>query len=289
MKIGLIGFNIGTREGTDVVEVAQAAEAAGVESLWTFEHVMVPLEYQSKYPYTADGKMAVRPETVMIDPLIGLAAVAAATKTIRLGTGVNILPQSNPLFLAKQAASLDFISSGRLMLGLGIGWLEEEFDAMGVPWKARGRRHDDYIEAMRKVWSGDVVEHESEFLSWHGFKCHPLPVQNPLPIVVGGSKGKAFERIAKYGQGWYAPTANVAELEGMMITLQDTCRRFDRDPAEIEVSTMWVPQPEDGLIDAYAEVGVDRLVVPMAALAGMGKTAADQVKRFGDEVMSKFG
>ena len=139
MKIGLIGFNINARNGAEIVEVAQLAEAAGVESIWSYEHVMVPMEYESKYPYTPNGKMGVAPETTMIDPLIGLAAIAAATKKIRLGTGVNILPQSNPLFLAKQAASLDFLSSGRLMLGLGIGWLEEEFDAMGVPFKARGR------------------------------------------------------------------------------------------------------------------------------------------------------
>lgn len=288
MKIGLIGFNINTAAGSDVVEIGQLAESIGVESLWTFEHVMIPLEYQSKYPYTADGRMGVAPETTMIDPLIGLTTVAAATKTIRLGTGVNILPQCNPLLLAKQAASLDFVSGGRLMLGLGIGWLEEEYVAMGVPFGARGRRHDDYIEAMRKAWSGDVVEHESEFLSWHGFKSYPVPVQDPLPIVVGGSKGKAFERIAKYGQGWYAPTASIDELKSMMVTLDETCREFSRDPNDIEVSTMWVPQAAPDQVAAFAEAGVDRLIVPMAALMGMGKSVQDQVKRFGDEVMAQF-
>lgn len=288
MKIGLIGFNINTQNGAEIVEVAQLAEAAGVESIWSYEHVMVPMEYESKYPYTPNGKMGVAPETTMIDPLIGLSVIAAATKKIRLGTGVNILPQSNPLFMAKQAASLDFLSSGRLMLGLGIGWLEEEFDAMGVPFKARGRRNDDYIEAMRKVWSGDVVEHESEFLSWHGFKSYPLPVQDPLPIIIGGSKGKAFERIAKYAQGWYAPSAGVEDIKSMMGELEEACQRFDRDPADIEISTTWVPQMEDGKVDAYAEAGVDRLIVPMAALAEKGKTTQDQVKKFCDEVMGKL-
>jgi probable F420-dependent oxidoreductase len=288
MKIGLIGFNINTAQGGDVVEIAQLAEAAGVESLWTFEHVMIPLEYASKYPYTANGRMGVAPETTMLDPLIGLAAVAAATKTIRLGTGVNILPQVNPLLLAKQAASLDFISAGRLMLGLGIGWLQEEYTAMGVPFDARGRRHDDYIEAMRKVWSGDVVEHESEFLSWHGFKSYPVPVQDPLPIVVGGSKGKVFERIAKYGQGWYAPTAGLDELKSMQITLAEACKKFSRDVEEIEISTMWIPQAGGEQVTAYADAGVDRLIVPMAALMAMGDSAQDQIKRFGDDVMTQF-
>ena len=286
MKIGLIGFNIGQDSGPAAIEVAQQAEAAGVESIWTFEHVMIPLEYTSKYPYTKDGRMGVAPETNMIDPLIGLAAVAGATSTIRLATGVNILPQVNPLLLAKQAASLDFISSGRLMLGLGIGWLEEEFDAMGVPFSARGRRNDDYLEAMRKVWSGEVVEHESEFLSWHGFKSYPKPVQDPLPIVIGGSKGKAFERIARFGQGWYAPTARLDQLQAEIQTLADVCSEHGRVAAEIEVSTMLVPQMEPDKVKAAAEIGVDRLIVPIAALAGMGSTPLDQVKRFGDEVMA---
>lgn len=286
MKIGIIGFNIGTDNGAQAIEIAQQAEACGVESIWTFEHVMIPLEYESKYPYTKDGRMGVHPETNMIDPLIGLAAVAAATSTIRLATGVNILPQVNPLLLAKQAASLDFISSGRLMLGLGIGWLEEEFDAMGVPFAARGRRNDDYLQAMRKVWSGDVVEHESEFLSWHGFKSYPTPVQDPLPIVIGGSKGKAFERIARFAQGWYAPTAGLQQLQEEMNTLALVCAEHGRDAAEIEVSTMWVPQMDPDKVQAAADIGVSRLIVPLAALGGMGETLSDRFKRFGDEVMA---
>ena len=282
MKIGLIGFNIGVENGSQAIEVAQAAEAIGVESIWTFEHVMIPLEYESKYPYTKDGRMGVHPETNMVDPLIGLAA----TQKIRLGTGVNILPQVNPLLLAKQAASLDFISGGRLMLGLGLGWLKEEFDAMGVPFTARGRRNDDYLEAMRKVWSGAEVEHDSEFLSWHGFKSYPKPVQDPLPIVIGGSKGKAFERIAKFAQGWYAPTARMEQLQEEMNTLAQVCADHSRDAAEIEVSTMWVPQMEPDKVKRAEEVGVDRLIVPMAALTEMGDNATDRVKRFGDQIMA---
>ena len=288
MKIGLIGFNIGTRSAQEAIGAAQAAEAAGVESIWTFEHVMVPLAYRSRYPYTADGKMAVTPETIMIDPLIALSAVAAATTTIRLGTGVNILPQVNPLLLAKQVASLDFMSNGRMMLGVGLGWLEEEFDAMGVPFAGRGRRNDDYIEAMRKVWSGEVVEHESEHLSWHGFKSHPMPVQSTLPIIIGGSKGKAFERIAKYAQGWYAPIASADQLKQEMVHLAKTCEAHGRDPSEIEVSTLWIPQMEADQIHTYEEMGVDRLIVPVAALSGMADNMIDQIRRFGDEIMGSI-
>lgn len=287
MKIGLIGFNINTSSGRQIVEIAKVAEEAGIESLWTFEHVMVPMEYQSRYPYTANGRMDVVPETVMVDPLIGLAAVAAATSRIRLGTGVNILPQTNPLLLAKQAASLDFLSEGRLMLGLGIGWLEEEYDAMGVPFKERGKRNDDYLEAMRKVWSGDVVEHESEYLSWHGFKSHPLPVQDPLPIVIGGSRGKAFERLARYAQGWYAPRPVDEDLPAMMKRMRSTCESYGRDPSDIEVSTMWIPQNAPHTMEEYRDIGIDRLIVPIYALAEKGVTKIDQIKRFCDEDMVK--
>lgn len=289
MKFGLIGFNINSASRDEVVEIAQAAEAAGFESIWTYEHVIVPMDYESRHPYSASGKMDVLPETNMLDPLIALACVAATTESIRIGTGVNILPQCNPLLLAKQAASLDFLSNGRLMLGLGIGWLEEEYDALGVPFRNRGRRNDDYIEAMRKVWSGDVVEHESEFLSWHGFKSHPLPIQRPLPIIVGGAKGQALERVAKYAQGWYAPNLGIAELERLMGALQVACRAHNRDPAEIEVSTTWNPRSDSELLENYAAIGIDRLIAPTASLARPGASLASQIMQFGADLAQLSG
>src|SRR4051812_7282785 len=179
MKIGLIPVNIGVPNVDAMVQMSQTAEAAGFESVWTFEHVIVPVDYKSKYPYSPTGKMGAAPETNFVDPLIALTAIAAQTKTLRLGTGVNILSQTSPLLLAKQAASLDFVSNGRFMLGVGIGWLQEEFVAMGTPFERRGARFDDYVVAMKKVWSGQVVEHESDFLHWHGFKSYPVPVQKP--------------------------------------------------------------------------------------------------------------
>ena len=135
MKIGLIPINIGVDSLAKLVDMAQHAEASGLESVWTFEHVIVPLEYESKYPYNTSGKMGMPPETPMVDPLIALTAVAASTKNLRLGTGVNILSQASPLYLAKQAASLDALSGGRFMLGVGIGWLREEFAAVGGPFE----------------------------------------------------------------------------------------------------------------------------------------------------------
>lgn len=286
MKIGVVGINIGAQSGEKMIAFARRAESLGIESLWTFEHAMVPVEYDSTYPYTADGKMAVTPETNMVDPLISLAAIAAATSTLRLGTGVNILPQTNPLSLAKQVASLDFISGGRFMLGVGIGWLAEEFRAMGVPFERRGKRHDDYLEALQKVWSGEVVEHESDFLDWSGFKSYPLPIQQPLPIVIGGSKGKVFERIARFGQGWYSPTTSLDQIVPLLEPLDAACKEFGRDRSTIEISSMWIPQVEPvEILPRYEEVGVQRLIVPLVL---MGEDPLEGLSRFGDDVMSKI-
>ena len=252
MKFGLIPINIGIDSMEQMTDLAQLAESTGWESVWTFEHVIIPMEYQSKYPYRADGRMAAAPDMVLIDPLIALSAIAAATKTIRLGTGVNILSQTNPLYMAKQAASLDMLSAGRFMLGVGIGWLREEFEALGVPFERRGARFDDYVVAMKKVWSGEVVEHDSDFLSWHGFKSYPIPAQKPhLPIIMGGNKGKIYQRIARHGDGWFAPTADPAELRAALTDIAAACAEAGRDPSEIEITCMW---PGQGGKDAVASL-----------------------------------
>jgi len=269
MKVGLIPVNVAVPSVDAMISLAKKAEEVGLESVWTFEHAVVPLDYSSRYPYSADGKMGVTPETNFVDPLIALAAVAARTKRLRLATGVNILPQTNPLLLAKQAASLDFVSGGRFMLGVGIGWLREEFDAMGTPFEKRGARFDDYVAAMRKVWSGDVVEHESDHLHWAGWKSYPVPIQKPLPVVIGGSKGKAFERIARYGEGWFAPTVTADMLKPMLQPLGEACAAEGRDVRSVEISAMWIPATGglDGLRQ-YEDIGVSRLIIPLQALGG---------------------
>lgn len=285
MKIGLIPVNIGITDPASMIGLAQLAERVGFESLWTFEHVIVPVDYQSRYPYNDSGKMGADPETPFIDPLIALSAIAAATKTIRLGTGVNILSQANPLLLAKQAASLDMVSGGRFMLGAGIGWLEEEFKAMGTPFERRGARFDDYVAAMRKVWSGEVVEHKSDFLDWRGFKSHPTPVQNPLPVIIGGNKGKIYERIARHGDGWFVPGSDPAALSDQIAELHDTCEHLDRDPAEIEITCMWSGQGGLQSLEALRAAGVHRAVV---LLMGLGDDPAAGIQRMGDEVIARL-
>ena len=286
MKIGLIPVNIGVESAEQMIGLAQLAEASGYESVWTFEHVIVPLDYDSKYPYNDSGKMGADPETNLIDPLIALTAIAANTKTLRLGTGVNILSQVNPLLLAKQAASLDMLSNGRFMLGVGIGWLREEFDAMGAPFERRGARFDDYVIAMRKVWSGDVVEHQSDFLNWTGFKSYPLPAQKPgVPIIMGGNKGKIFERTATLGDGWFAPASSPEELAPLLEPLKAACADAGRDYASVELTAMWPGQGGVAAVNAFAELGVSRLVVPIMAL---GADPVAGIQRLGEEVIAKL-
>ncbi len=283
MKFGLIPVNIGVENAQQMTGLAQVAESVGFESVWTFEHVIVPVDYKSKYPYSPNGKMGATPETNFFDPLIALTAIAAQTKTIRLGTGVNILSQTSPLLLAKQAASLDVVSNGRFMLGVGIGWLQEEFVAMGTPFARRGARFDDYVVAMKKVWSGEVVEHTSEFLDWHGFKSYPVPVQRPhVPVIIGGAKGKIYERIAKVGDGWFAPVADPEELGKALAQLKSVCGNLGRNYEEIEITTMWMPQAGPDSIKQLEDLGVTRVTT-----FADPSDAVNSIKRLGDEVIAK--
>ena len=286
MKIGLIPVNVGIKSVDQIVGLAQYAESIGVESAWTFEHAMVPVDYASKYPYSRDGKMGASANTNFIDPLIALTVVAANTTTLRLGTGVNIVAQANPLLLAKQAASLDFVSNGRFMLGAGIGWLQEEFVAMGVPYERRGARFDDYIVAIKKVWSGEVVEHQSDFISWSGFQSYPVPVQKPgIPIIMGGSKGKIYERLARHGDGWFAPTQSAEELAPMLEPLKAKCAELGRDYESIEITSMWDNQGGLDAIKAFADIGVSRVIVPVFALEGDPVTG---LAKLGEDIIAKL-
>ena len=285
MKVGLIPVNIGVARVEDMVGMAQLAEAGNYESVWTFEHVMVPEEYESRYPYSPSGKMGGAPDNNFVDPLIALTAIAAQTEKLRLGTGVNILSQSNPLYLAKQAASLDFVSGGRLMLGLGIGWLREEFNAMGVPFERRGARFDDYVQAMNKVWSGETVEHRSEFLNWSGFKSYPIPIRGRIPIVIGGSKGRIVQRIARLGDGWFAPPVDPDEFPRVLADVKAECDKIGRDFSEIEITTIWNPKGGLESVQELQAAGMHRVLVPAFAL---GANPAERIQQISEEVIARL-
>jgi len=275
MKFGIIPINVGVAAPEQIISIAQTAEAAGFESVWTFEHVMIPVDLTSKYPYNETGDLGLPAETPLFDPLVTLAALSAHTKTINLGTGVNIVAQTNPLLLAKQVASLDLFCGGRLLFGAGIGWLEEEFDALGVPFERRGARFDDYMVAIKKVWSGEVVEHESDFLSWHGFKSYPLPEKKAeTSIIMGGNAGKVFQRIARYRDGWFIPTMPMEELPRQLEKLRKACEEEGRDSDDIELTAVWDPSESSDQLKALADFGISRAV--------SYNTGLDGIKEIGD-------
>lgn len=290
MKFGIVPINL--REFTDpdvVLPFVQHAEALGYESVWTAEHVVIPTSYASVYPYNPDGKLPFKPDAPIIDPLVALTFIAAATTRLRLGTGVNILPQASPLYLAKWASSIDHLSRGRLMLGLGVGWLREEFEVIGVPFARRGRRADEYLEALKAVWTGENVEYRGEFVDWHGFSMRPTPAQQGgVPLVIGGVTPPAIRRTVKYGDGWYVIGKDLDEYRAHVRALHEECARQGRDPAEIELTAYWNYYTEgpDSLA-VYRDLGIHRLLVNMHALrAGDVTTAMD---RFADEIVAKHG
>ena len=197
MKVGLAFASSAAIDGTATLEICRRAEAVGFESLWGGEHVIIPNEIHSKYPYTEDGKIPAEPDTPIPDPLIWLAFAAAAAPTLRLGTCILIVPQRNPLVLAKELATLDQLSGGRVELGLGVGWLKEEFEALGVPWERRGARNDEYIEAMRALWQGPHAEFHGDFVDFPPVTCSPRPVNGRIPIIVGGDTKKSDRSCRK--------------------------------------------------------------------------------------------
>ena len=290
MKFGIVPINLG--EFTDpqvLIPFVHKAERLGYESVWTAEHVIIPKHYDSVYPYNPSGKVPFRPDAAIIDPLVALTFIAAATTRLRLGTGVNILPQTNPLYLAKWASSIDHLSQGRLMLGLGIGWLQEEFAAIGVPFARRGKRSDEYLAALKAVWSGQEVDFQGEFVRWQGFQMRPAPAQTGgVPLVIGGVSAPAIRRTVRHGNGWYVIGKDLDEYRAHMRALDDECRRQARKRAELEITAYWdyYRQGADSL-SAYQELGVDRLLINVRALRHDSTDAA--LERFADEVIARHG
>jgi probable F420-dependent oxidoreductase len=279
MKFGIMFANTGPfAEAEGAVALAQAAEHAGFESLWTVEHVVVPKGYQSAYPYDESGKMPGGREDFDIpDPLIWLSYVAAATKSIKLGTGILILPQRNPVVTAKEVATLDKLSGGRVMLGIGVGWLEEEFDALGVPFAKRGARTDDYVRALRALWTEDCPSYEGEFVSFGPLYSRPQPAQGSVPIVVGGHSRRAAQRAGELGDGFF-PGSNTADgLADLVAIARNAASAAGRDPDALEITAFGGP-PEH--VQKLADMGVARVLVP--------PMPPDQLAAFGENVIANF-
>jgi probable F420-dependent oxidoreductase len=254
MEIGVFGLNSGRCAQPEVmVEVATRAEALGYGSLWCGEHVILP------DPRVPPSPLA--PDAPILDPLIALAHLAAVTTGVGLGTGIVILPQRNPVVLAKELASLDVVSAGRLVLGIGVGYLEPEFAAIGVPFADRGARSDEYLDAMRSLWQDEHPRFQGRFVAFDGVDAHPRPVRRPLPVLVGGHSPAALRRAVARGNGWYGfgltPKAVADCLAGLARAADQVERPEGLGRLEITVT----PPLHHAGPGPYRELGVDRLVL----------------------------
>ncbi len=272
MRVGIRFANIPPFDRPEGARaLARAAESAGVESLWTVEHIVIPQGYASRYPYSSSGRMAGDERVSIPDPLVWLAYVAAHTARIRLATGVLILPERNPVVLAKELATLDVLSGGRVICGVGIGWLEEEFAAIGVPFADRAARAEEAVRALRALWSADET-FEGERFRFHEARSYPKPIQaGGVPIVFGGHTKAAARRAGRLADGFFPASPDAAEL---IATCRRAAARAGRDPAAVEITFAARADLEEA--KRLADLGVTRIVVssPARAIADLERAFA---------------
>ena len=281
MKFGLRYINTGSyTDPAQAIELVQAGEEAGFESAWTVDHVVVPEGYESAYPYSDSGRMADGVNDIPLpDPLIFMSFLASVTSRIRLATGILILPQRNPVVTAKQVATLDHLSRGRILLGIGVGWLEEEFNAIGTPFADRGRRTDEYVAAMRELWSSKSPTFDGEFVRFKDAHCRPQPVHGSVPVIVGGHSQAAARRAGRLGDGFFPARGASAALFDLV---RQSAEESGRDPAAIELT---VSLPDDlEQIPELAKLGVSRLLVPVTPMMGLSNAIrnVDDIPRWRD-------
>lgn len=274
MRFGLFGINYGAcADPATAAVVARAAEDAGFESVWTGEHVVLPDPQVPPSP--------VPPGVPFLDPAVALAVISQHTTRLLLGTGIIILPQRNPLVLAKEMASVDVVSGGRLLFGVGIGYLEPEFRALGIPFEDKGARTMDYLRAMQAIWSQDKPAYAGRFVNFSGIDAQPRPIQKPHPpIVFGGHTPAAFRRATEIASGWYGFAMDVATSAGCIDGLRDAAPRVERPATlgRLEVSiTPPAGLPAPDTARRYADLGVDRLILLPTA------TRRDDLLRYVDE------
>jgi probable F420-dependent oxidoreductase len=256
--------------------VVEAAEARGFHSIWVPEHVVFFDDYASHYPYSEDGRAPLSPDHGVLEPFTTLAVMAAHSSRIRLGTGILLLPQRNPVYTAKEAAAVDWLSKGRLDLGVGIGWLAEEFEALGVPFAGRANRCREYVEVLRTLWCDPVSEFHGEFYDLPACRQYPKPIQQPHPpIHFGGESDAALRRVAEVGNGWYGfnlDPERLAERLALLDRLLEACGRT-RDDVMVSVSSR--PRGVDAdRAKQFADLGVDQLIV-----GAFGAKVDDVVRR----------
>lgn len=288
MRLGLHALGIGNGADRAVIDaVASAADGCGFATLWAGEHVVMVDQSASRYPYSDDGVIAVPAEADWLDPMMALAFAAAASSRIGVATGVLLLPEHNPVVVAKQAASLDRLSGGRLTLGVGVGWSREEFDALAVPFEYRAARTAEYAAAMRTLWRDDIASFSGKFVSFDSIRVNPKPVRwRRIPIVVGGNSDAALRRAAAWGDGWYGFNLDgVGEVRNRITKLDELCAGLNRDRSELRLAVaLRSPRVED--CEELAVLGVDELVLVESPPDG-AEAAAGWVRELAEQWMKR--
>jgi len=284
MKVGVVSA-FGEHTPPEFIAAAgRIAEERGFHSIWMPEHVVLFSEYASQYPYAADGNIPGNP-TGVIDPMVALSYLAAHTERIRLGTGICLVPQRNPVYTAKQIADLDYLSGGRVDFGVGIGWLREEFDALGVPWERRGARTREYIGVMKSLWTDEVSSYKGEFFNLADCLQNPKPVQKPHPpVFFGGESDAALARVADIGQGWYGFNVSAEVLAERLEHLDGLLKQNGRSRDDVLIYVSPDPQPTDAdTIRRFEELGVDQMILRWLA------RNTDNLARRADDIATLFG
>jgi probable F420-dependent oxidoreductase len=244
MKVGLFLPHVGEHvTAENILYIATEAEKEGIDSVWVLDRLLWPIKPQTPYVASPDGSLPVVYQNVL-DPLTTLTYVAAVTERISLGTSVIDMFFQNPVVLSKRVTTLDILSDGRALIGLGIGWSKDEFEASGIPYKDRGTRADEYLQVLKKIWTDDVVEFRGQFYNIPASKIGPKPVQKPQPpILLGGFSPKTFSRIVNYANGWIgvAGFGPLEQLEQVINGLKESARKADKDPSKISIYMLSYP------------------------------------------------
>jgi probable F420-dependent oxidoreductase len=288
MQIGYFGFNLGAFDNPDsMTRVLTTAEDAGFESIWTGEHVVLIDPQQPPSP--------VPPHSPFVDTIASLAFAAAKTERIKIGSGIILLAQRDPIVLAKELAGIDVLSKGRLLFGVGVGYVKGEFDALGIPYEERGARVSEHIDVIRELWTSEKPSFDGRFTSFSGIQSRPFPVQKPSPpIHVGGMSPPAFRRAVAQGDGWYGFFQDLDATAKAIRGLEEAAEQVERP---VSLSHLEISVTPPGPVDAdtarrYEDLGVDRLVL-MRGFADMaggdGKKAEDLVIEFIESTSRELG
>ena len=275
MKIGIFStFMSPIATPAMIRDFGRRAEDTGLDSIWMGEHVALFDRNTFPYPSSKDGRIPVPENGGLLDVVATFGFLAAATTTIRLGTGVALVPQRNPIYTAKEICTLDWLTDGRIDFGIGVGWNKEEVEACGYRWEDRGARCDEFLEVMRRLWTEPVVDFHGKWVNFETCRLDPKPIQKPhVPIIVGGYADAALRRAVRFGAGWYGFSRDPAGTKEMIARLDAAFAKEGRTrPAEFQIiMTPPANMPIDDM-RAYEDAGVHRLVV------NLGSQRADRVE-----------